>query len=167
MKTISSSLFFLVLFFTVCRHSSAQVPDGSYRVSCTDISFDSSRPAILHAKCGTGDGQPPHVPDTIDTAACDLSKGIWNDYGYLRCIAKPGTWGLANVLPNGSYLKSCRNLAVTGLLLPGGDTRYTMTGVCSPGGGQDMDHKAIIRLSDCDINSDVSNNHGDLQCKPK
>lgn len=119
----------------------AQIPEGSYRSTCRDISV---RGNVLTARC-TREDRSSNV-SSLDLAGC-RNRDIYNANGVLRCGAPTGSQ-----LPEGSYQATCRDAALRGNILTARCTRGNQPTVVSS-----------LDVTTC-RGRDIANVGGYLQC---
>jgi hypothetical protein len=128
-------------FNGILECSRAQIPDGSYRNSCTDVFVDSQ---VITAKCRDSNGGTR--PTTLDLNRCSHPPNIRNVDGYLAC-------DVSN-LPAGSYRDTCKDFAVAG---------STVSAWCRQTSGKYV--HTSLDFKDClGPNSDIANREGSLIC---
>lgn len=163
LRTAVASVMCLVCIVAQAKKQSPQPPDGSYKASCNNIHFDGKQ---LTAHCGRYAGDPIGLTYTLSVDQCDRSHDISNSGGVLICIAKPDSYGLGNVVPNGSYLQSCHAPEVMQTMM-GGQLHLFLRATCSPHAGNDDDRLAGLVVDSCKLPADIANTNGNLTCATK
>jgi len=125
--------------------SAAQIPPGSYRESCTNISANFG---VVNATC-------PDISGTMDQASLNYSRcagsQVANNDGRLVCGS--GGFKIGRTLPRGSWRASCRNASESG---------STLFAQCDNGSGGWTN--TSLNLDGCPTRL-VGNSRGNLFCE--
>ena len=124
--------------------SAAQIPPGSYRQSCTNITSNGS---LISATCPDVNGNMHSA--SLNYARCPGSQ-VANNNGVLVCGA--GGYNIGRTLPGGSWRASCKNAS---------KTNTTLFATCDNGYGGWTN--SSLNLAGCPTRL-VGNNHGSLFC---
>lgn len=127
-----------------------QLPSGSYLSSCTNAMRNGN---TLNASCKDRAGR--WNTTSLSLSGCGSGADISNDDGRLRCSSFPSSspsWG-SNTIPPGSYLATCRNVAVSAGFL---------NAECQNRSGKY--ERTTMGLSFCGGAKDIVNNDGRLSC---
>ena len=125
--------------------SAAQIPPGSYRETCTNIT---SNFGVVNATC-------PDISGTMHQTSLNYNRcpgsQIANNDGQLVC--GPGGFNIGRTLPRGSWRASCRNASKSG---------GTLFAQCDNGSGGWT--STSLNLDQCPTRL-VGNNRGNLFCE--
>lgn len=124
--------------------SAAQIPPGSYRQSCTNIT---SNGGMLYASCPDVNGNVHSA--SLNYARCPGSQ-VANNNGVLVCGA--GGYNIGRTLPGGSWRASCKDAS---------KTNSTLFATCDNGHGGWTN--SSLNLNACPTRL-VGNNFGSLFC---
>jgi hypothetical protein len=130
------------------QQAGSAAPNGTYLKTCSNIHFDGK---TLTASCTVAGTLGSQIKSVIAVTMCE--GDIWNQYGYLYCFARRGTWGGGTVVPRGSYLDSCGVDSVHGTVLEA--TCKNRNGGPTP---------TSLQLNNCRMGSNISNIDGQLVC---
>lgn len=125
--------------------SAANIPPGSYRESCTNVSSNGSQ---LYATCPDVNGNMHSA--SLNYARCPGSQVANND-GVLVCGM--GGYNISRTLPGGSWRASCKNAT---------KTNGTLFATCDNGSGGWTN--SSVNLNACPTRL-VGNDRGDLFCE--